>query len=152
MEMEPLKSFVIREATTTDVKTIFAIEHRCFPDPYPMGLLNKLRSIYPNTFLVAENDGAVEGYLIGAVRWRNVGHVLAIGVDPPYRRQGIGTALMKETLERFKDRGAKTVRLEVRKSNLPAQHFYHKLGFRDCHEVPYYYEDGETALAMELNL
>jgi ribosomal protein S18 acetylase RimI-like enzyme len=52
-------------------------------------------------------------------------------------------------VERFIRRGAKMVRLEARKSNTGAQQFYHKLGFKDRMEVPYYYEDGETAVTME---
>jgi ribosomal protein S18 acetylase RimI-like enzyme len=58
---------------------------------------------------------------------------------------------MKEMFDRFQNRGARTSRLEVRKSNVDAQQFYHKLGFVDRFEVPYYYEDGETALTMEIS-
>jgi ribosomal-protein-alanine N-acetyltransferase len=144
--------FRIREVDSADMRDVLAIEHRCFPDPYPLSLLNKLRSMYPDTFLVAECNGGVIGYVIGAVRWRNVGHVLAIGVDPPYRKMGMGSALMKETIERFRRKGVKMVRLEVRKSNLGAQEFYRKLGFTDRFEVPYYYGDGESAVTMELTL
>ncbi|MBC7219245.1 MAG: GNAT family N-acetyltransferase, partial [Hadesarchaea archaeon] len=72
--------------------------------------------------------------------------------DPAFRRQGIGTLLMKEIIDRFKKKEVKTVRLEVRKSNLGAQLFYKKLGFLERGEMPLYYEDGESAIAMELSL
>lgn len=144
--------FMIREATPADMKTVLALEYRCFPDPYPISLLNKLRSMYPDTFLIAEYNGGIVGYVIGAVRWGNVGHILAIGVDPPYRRRGMGSALIRETLTRFRKKGASIARLEVRKSNLAAQQFYRSLGFIDRFEIQYYYEDGEAALTMELPL
>ncbi len=142
----------VREALQSDLERVLAIEYACFPDPYPLSLLKKLRAMYFETFLVAEVDEKIVGYLIGAVRWGNIGHILAIGVEPFSRKKGIGAALMKETLERFKRKGARTARLEVRKSNVGAQEFYHRLGFVDRFEVPYYYEDGEAAQTMELNL
>jgi ribosomal-protein-alanine N-acetyltransferase len=117
-----------------------------------LDLLYRLRSSYSNTFLVAEIGGRVVGYVIGAVKWLRMGHVLAIAVDPPFQGRGIGSRLMEEVMRRFRNQGVRTVRLEVRKSNLMAQHFYRKLGFIERFEVPFYYEDGETAVAMERNL
>lgn len=146
------KNMLIRSVNTTDLKSVFAIEYQNFPDPYPMSLLKKLASMYSDTFLIAEANGTILGYIIGAVRWGNVGHVLAVAIDPQYKRQGVGSVLMEETLSRFRRKGAKVTKLEVRKSNVVAQNFYHKLGFADGFEVPYYYEDGETAVTMELNL
>lgn len=144
--------FKIREATPKDLQEVLELEYRCFPDPYPLSLLNRLRSMYPDTFLVVEHGGRIVGYVIAALRWGNVGHILAIGVDPPLRRRGMGSALIKETLTRFRRKGAGMVRLEVRKSNLVAQQFYRKLGFIDRFDIPYYYEDGESAITMELPL
>jgi ribosomal-protein-alanine N-acetyltransferase len=144
--------FQIRSAKPEDMSEILAIEYKCFPDPYPMSLLNRLHSMHPDGFLVAEVGNKVAGYVIGAIRWGPTGHVLAIGVEPSSRRQGIGSALVGKMVEQFARRGAKLVRLEVRKGNLAAQNFYRKLGFRDRMEVPYYYEDGETAVTMELPL
>lgn len=142
----------IREVAPKDMQAIMSIEYKCFKDPYPLGLLNNLYSLHPDTFLVAETDGKVVGYVIGALRWGATGHILAIGIDPPYRRQDIGSALMGHVLDRLRAKGAKLSRLEVRKSNIEAQQFYQKLGFVERNEIPYYYEDGETAVAMEFPL
>jgi ribosomal-protein-alanine N-acetyltransferase len=139
----------IRDATQRDMQAVLGIEYKCFKDPYPLTLLNRLRVMHPGGFLVAVADGKVVGYVIGVIRWGTTGHILAIGIDPSYRRQQIGSALMERAINRLRARGAKTIRLEVRKSNLGAQQFYLKLGFREMGEIPYYYEDGETAVAME---
>lgn len=139
----------IREVTQKDLQAILSIEYKCFKDPYPLALLNRLRVMHPGGFLVAVADGKVVGYVIGVIRWGATGHVLAIGIDPSYRRQQIGSALMERITNRLRAKGAKTIRLEVRKSNLGAQQFYLKLGFKEMGEIPYYYEDGETAVAME---
>ncbi|HDI12897.1 MAG TPA: ribosomal-protein-alanine N-acetyltransferase [Hadesarchaea archaeon] len=139
----------IREAMEKDLSTVLSIEYKCFKDPYPLSLLNRLLIMHPDGFLVAEVDGKVVGYVIGVIKWRATGHILAIGVDPMYRRQYIGSALMEQMINRLKEKGAKLVRLETRKSNIDAQRFYLKLGFKMVGEIPYYYEDGETAIAME---
>ncbi|MFN4133507.1 MAG: ribosomal protein S18-alanine N-acetyltransferase [Candidatus Hadarchaeales archaeon] len=151
--MEAERRFSVREAEERDLKAILDIEYMCFPDPYPLSLLNRLLSMYRSTFLVVEDDGGgVVGYVIGAVKWGKVGHVLAIGVNPSHRRKKIGSALMKEVLARFAKKGAEIAKLEVRKSNIGAREFYKKLGFLERYEIPYYYVDGETAVTMEKNL
>ncbi len=142
----------IRELMPEDLQVILAIEYKCFKDPYPLGLLKRLHMMYPDGFLVADAGGIVVGYVIGVVRWANTGHVLAIGVDPVYQRQGVGAMLIRKIITVFEGKKATIARLEVRKSNIEAQSFYKKLGFLDREELPYYYEDGETAVAMELVL
>lgn len=140
----------IREAMEKDLKAVLDIEYVCFPDPYPLSLLSRLLSMYRSTFLVAEDDGdGVVGYIIGAVRWGKIGHILAIGVTPKHRRKRIGSALMEEIMARFLRQGAEMVRLEVRKSNITAREFYKKHGFVERQEIPYYYMDGESAITME---
>lgn len=139
----------IRDPDPRDMQEILNIEYKCFPDPYPMALLRQLHSTNPDGFLVAEADGKILGYVIGIIRWGKTGHILSIAVDPSHRRQGIGSALMASIMARLRAKGARVIRLEVRKSNLGAQQFYLNLGFRLKEEIPYYYEDGETAVAME---
>ncbi len=138
----------VRELKPGDMERILEIEYRCFPDPYPLSLLNRLYELHPYGFLVAELGGKVVGYVIGAIRWGAEGHILAVAVDPPYRRKGIGSALMANVMDRLSRRGAKHMKLEVRKSNLSGQQFYLKLGFKRRGEIPFYYEDGETAVIM----
>ncbi|MEM2878105.1 MAG: ribosomal protein S18-alanine N-acetyltransferase [Candidatus Hadarchaeales archaeon] len=142
--------FSLREVTEMDLPVVLEIEYRCFPDPYPISLLHRLMLLHPDTFYVAEVCGKVVGYVIGALRWGATGHILAIGVDPDYRCRGIGSALMQKVMEKLVLKGSNVIRLEVRKSNIRAQRFYQGLGFRKMEELPYYYEDGETAIAMEI--
>jgi len=138
----------VRSAKPYDMSTVLDIEKFCFPDPYPMSLLSRLYINNPEGFLVAEVDGKVVGYLIGTLRWGASGHIMAIGVYPEYRKRGVGTALMVQILDILHMRGARNVRLEVRKSNDAAQLFYQKLGFRLGEKIPHYYEDGEAAIVM----
>lgn len=141
----------IRDPKREEMRTILDIEYRSFTDPYPLSLLNRLHAMYPDGFLVAELQNKLVGYVIGVVRWGFTGHILAIAVDPPYRRQGVGTTLAVNILDRIRMKGAKQVRLEVRRSNITARQFYLKLGFAEREEIPNYYEDGETAVIMSMN-
>ncbi len=101
---------------------------------------------------MAEFAGKIVGYVIGTVRFPNMGHVLNIAVDPQFRRRGVGTALMKKLMEYFRGRGVSLVRLEARESNRSAHKFYLSLGFEMIGKVPLYYSDGETAFLFEKEL
>lgn len=142
----------IRELKAEDLKAVLSIQYKCFKDPYPLSLIRRLHIMHPDGFLVADAGGVVMGYIIGVIRWGNIGHILAIGVDPAFQRQRVGTLLIESIVDHFRKKGVKVVRLEARKSNTIAQHFYKNMGFLERGEMPYYYEDGEAAIAMEMPL
>lgn len=70
---------------------------------------------------------------------RKVGEVSSIGVLRPYRRLGIGTALLLEGLEWLRERGMEEAMLEVDDDNpTGAIWLYEKVGFRvACKEFVY---------------
>lgn len=139
----------IRDTEEEDLRSIYKIAQDSFKDPYPLRLLRHIHSTKPEGFLTAEIDDEIVGYLIGLVRWGNMGHILAIAVDEPYRRQGVGSALIMNAIDRLKKNGANRVKLEVRASNETAENFYLKIGFKPEKTVPAYYSDGEAAITME---
>ncbi|MFL6621749.1 MAG: GNAT family N-acetyltransferase [Sulfurifustis sp.] len=55
--------------------------------------------------------------------------ILGIGIIAGYRRQGIGTALLRAALKQAKEIGLKRVELTVRAPNRVAIALYQKLGF-----------------------
>jgi len=130
-----------------------------------MSLLN-LYEMYYETFLVAQKNGFIVGYLISRIvdmpvtktpvgpsttrtrDSRRTGHILAIAVDPPYRAQRIGTSLMEVVTKQFKKQGVINVWLEVRVSNTGAIHFYKKLDFKETGIIRSYYSDGEDAVVL----
>lgn len=73
--------------------------------------------------LIAEEDGALCGYLLGSVIPPE-GEVYRIAVLPKARRRGVGEALLSAFLKEVP-----TCFLEVRESNAPARAFYEKHGF-----------------------
>ncbi|AOW31690.1 peptide alpha-N-acetyltransferase [Candida albicans P57072] len=82
------------------------------------------------------------------------GHITSLSVMRTYRRMGIAEKLMRQSLyamcESF---GAQYVSLHVRKSNRAALHLYRdSLKFEVQSIEKSYYQDGEDAYAMRLDL
>jgi len=140
----------IRTATFSDLNVIETIERSSFKAPYPKSILKVLMILADDGFIVAEKQGKVVGYAISIVEAGKRGHLISIAVDPRYRRKGIGKTLLKHSLSYLKSRGARTVFLEVRASNVAAQALYRSFGFKKVGIKRNYYPDGEDALVMEL--
>lgn len=108
-----------------------------FSDPWPerdMG--DCVRTGVP--FLVAEQGGAVIGYVIA----RDVldeAEILNLGVAPARQRQGVGRTLVQGMLAQLRQGGVTTVFLEVRESNAVARRLYGSVGFADVGRRRAYY-------------
>ena len=61
---------------------------------------------------------------------RDEGELLSIGVGPAYRRRAIGTALLRESMERCRRAGAGVMFLEVATDNRSAQALYQTVRLR----------------------
>jgi [ribosomal protein S18]-alanine N-acetyltransferase len=80
-------------------------------------------------------------------------HVLNIATCPTARRRGIGTALMRASLDYAKQQRVRLILLEARRSNRPALELYRKLGFTTMGiRSGYYGDNGEDAIEMVLAL
>ena len=132
-----------RKATKQDLPTVYTIEKESFKDPYPPFLIDLLLRLNPEAFLVVEESGEILGYVVASQN-RNEGNIVSIAVSPRYRGKEIGRRLMAEVLSILKKSGVETVRLEVRKSNTSAQHFYEVLGFEYNHDAIGYYGDEDA--------
>lgn len=80
------------------------------------------------------------------------GHINTLAVHPDWRRRGIGERLLQAVLDKARALGALSATLEVRVSNLAAQHLYQKFGFVEVGRRNRYYRDGEDALLMTKSL
>lgn len=131
------------------VRQVLRIEALVYPRPWSAALfLQEIARKSDRVYLVARVEGRVVGYggvMIGA----NESHITTIAVDPRFHRRRIGTRLMIALIEAAATRGARSVSLEVRKSNLPAQQMYERFGFRPVGiRRGYYVETGEDAIVM----
>ena len=58
---------VIRKPRDSEVKTLAALEHVCFPkaEAAPSDVMRARYETFPDNFLVAESDGVIRGYING---------------------------------------------------------------------------------------
>jgi len=97
-----------------------------FPEVDGPEAMKRVKACSAAVFLVCEIDGRVVGVVRGNYDGsRAIVHQLS--VHPAYQKQGIGTALVKEIVKRFRQMGAPTVSATVTEESLP---FWQKVGFR----------------------
>lgn len=144
-----MRGIRIRPVVSKDFETVYAIETQSFKDPYQLPLLHFLYNANRRTFLVAEKDGAVVGYVIVSVK-NDLGHIISVAIRPSERKKNIGSAIVNEVLEILKDMDVRLVRLEVRCSNAEAQSFYELLGFTQSHTLDKYYGDEDAFVYFKL--
>lgn len=145
-----------------DLQTVVRINRLCLPENYTDYFFVDLYQRFPETFLVAEENGKIVGYIMcrvetglsslgfgGLIR---KGHVVSVAVLPDYRRKGVGEALVVKAMENMRLYKAKQCFLEVRTTNVAAVGLYKKLGFETTRTIRGYYADGEDAYVMTKKL
>ncbi|AGK60101.1 (SSU ribosomal protein S18P)-alanine acetyltransferase [Archaeoglobus sulfaticallidus PM70-1] len=140
---------MIRSYTSRDVKDMLEIEKEAFQPANPSYDLFVYIS-HSDDLLVADIGGRVVGY-IAVMDMDSSAKIISFAVKREFRGMGIGTILLDKALVRCRERGKKSVYLEVRVSNERAQKLYKKKGFKIIDVIPSYYRDGEDAYLMLCN-
>ena len=113
-----------------------------YEDPLPESYYSAFEQIHrdPNhELIVAERTGEVIGTLhlifLPSVSFQGAlrAQVESVRVDKRFQSRGIGSEMMKWTLERARQRGAQVVQLTTHKSRVDAHRFYERLGFQGSH-------------------
>lgn len=89
-------------------------------------------SFRPDHSLLALSQDQPVGFITNAeevIEAKNVGFVIQMGVDPLWRGQGVGSALLARSLQAWQDEGKQAVILHVNNNNPGALHLYRQLGF-----------------------
>ncbi len=146
----------------SDLERVTHINRVCLPENYSDYFFVDLYRRFPETFIVAEEDGEVVGYIMcrietglsgfGLRGLMKKGHIVSVAVLPQYRRKGTGEALVAKAIENMQQYNAKQCFLEVRLTNTPAVDLYKKLGFQVTRTIRSYYSDGEDAYMMARTL
>lgn len=163
LDLDSRNYFLIRGASEEDLLAVMNINRVCLPENYTYSFFETILKSFPKSFLVAEVNGKIAGYIMCRVerifskfqRFKIVkaGHVISIAVLPEYRRIGIAASIMKNAMKILRDEyGCSEIFLEVRISNTPAINLYEKLGFIKVDRIKGYYMDGEDAYLMAREL
>lgn len=139
---------MMKEMTADHVVQVAQLETLCFQDPWSERSISSELSNPLSLWLVAEEDGAVVGY-IGSQTVPDESDMMNVAVHPDHRRKGIAEGLVDALCAALKERGSVSLTLEVRASNEPAKALYEKLGFEQVGRRPNYYRNPkEDALIL----
>jgi ribosomal-protein-alanine N-acetyltransferase len=157
-----LETFKLRKLTPDDLQSVMQINRVCLPENYTDFFFMDLHQRFPETFIVAEENGKIAGYIMcrvevglsnlglgGLIR---KGHVVSVAVLPQSRRKGVAQALVNAAMDGMRHYKAKQCYLEVRVTNAAGIALYKKLGFEISRTVHGYYSDGEDAYVMTKKL
>lgn len=134
------------------VQAVSHLEEICFHDPWSVNAISGEVSNPLSLWIVALDGERVVGY-IGSQSVIDQADMMNIAVDPDYRRRGIAERLVGALESKLKERGIKSLFLEVRVSNEPARTLYEKIGFTKVGCRPgYYSKPKEDALIMRKEL
>ena len=104
------------------------------------------------TGAVAEVGGVIVGFVLYRVVADEM-EILNLAVDAGARKQGIGSSLIAQAIERARSAGVKKVFLEVRESNAGARGFYAAARFIDNgRRKAYYSQPVEDAMVLVLQI
>lgn len=121
----------IREFREDDYEAVLRVWREAGLTIKPSDTLPELRKLVernPGTFLVAEEEGAVLGTVIGAWDGRRA-WVYHLAVLPSARGRGMGRMLMEELERRMRAVGAPKLNLLIEAGNAGVADFYRKLGY-----------------------
>jgi ribosomal-protein-alanine acetyltransferase len=147
-------SITLRTAEAADLAAIDGIERQSFDqDRFSRRNLRRALARPTARLVLAETSGEAAGYAMILFRkGSTAARLYSIAVDPAYRGQGVADRLLEAAVRLCVAHGADRLRLEVRPSNRTAARLYERAGFALLDRKPHYYDDGEDAIRMELDL
>jgi ribosomal protein S18 acetylase RimI-like enzyme len=145
-----LEGVLFRRATRADLPSIVRMladddlgsQRERVENPLPASYDSAFEQINndPNhELIVAERNGEVIGTLhlmfLPSVSFQGGlrAQVESVRVDKRLQSQGIGSEMMKWTMERARQHGAHAVQLTTHKTRVDAHGFYERLGFKGSH-------------------
>ena len=156
------ETFKLRKFAPDDLQSVMQINRVCLPENYTDFFFIDLHERFPETFIVAEEDGKIVGYIMSRIEvglsnfglggLMRKGHVVSIAVLPQNRRKGVAQALINTAMDGMRYYKAKQCFLEVRVTNDVGIALYKKLGFEISRTINGYYSDGEDANVMSKKL
>ena len=148
--MEPVGMAIERVTDPADLDAVAALEAATFTNPWTRDMLDReLRQSDVARVYVVRLPGCRVAAFCACWLVHDELHINTIAVDARMRRRGLATALMKYLLAEAAAAGAHRTFLEVRRSNLPAQRLYERLGFTVAAvRRNYYSQPDEDALVL----
>jgi len=142
----------VRWLIRRDMDEVLAIENASFQFPWTeeefLCCLRQRNCIGT----VAETKFNVRGFMIYELS-KHALRILNFAVSPDCRCQGVGTQMVQRLLDKLEQQRRTTINLEVRETNVAAQLFFSKRGFRAVQVLRKHYGDtNEDAYLMRYRI
>ncbi len=141
----------IREVQSEDIYSILKLAYETLPERYNPLIFNHFYEYFRNSFLVAEKNHKIIGFLIGIIT-NNFAKILMISINVDYRKQGVATILLNKFFEQMISKNINIIELETRVDNTAAISFYKKHGFKEIEKIKNFYQNGEDAILLKKKL
>lgn len=130
----------VRPMEAADIQRVAAIEAEAFTSPWSAATFETLLGRDGAELWVLDlPEAPVVGY---AMVWciLDQGELANIAIASPWRGRSLGAFLLDRILEVARDRGVRSLHLEVRESNAVARHLYESRGFIEVGRRADYYD------------
>jgi len=147
-----MMDYKIEKVMLLDFDEIDVIERKIFSDPFPKSLLvhDFKKNPFSNYFKCMV-DRKIIAYFGCWITFEDC-QVITVGVDTDYQRKGLGKMIVEYMIQFARASGCEQITLEVRVSNEKAIQLYSGLGFVKLTLRKRYYENGDDAYLMKLDL
>ncbi len=147
----------IKNVKFWDLKQLYQLEQKVFEaNAFSKDLLKKL--IFNNILFLKLKIGKFKkdmyGFIVAIKDNRDRANIVNFLINPEFQNKGYGTLLLQKALEYLKRLKEITkIVLNVQVSNNIAIKLYEKFNFKkDPNVLENYYQSGESAFLMELNI
>ena len=131
-------SISFNRLSSIETPSVLSIEEQNSDDPWSQDQFTTSIENNKNLSYCLNLNGKTIGYLIAMLALDSA-DILNIGIDPHFKRQGYGTALLNHLIEELRKRNIREIFLEVRVGNKSAIRFYKKQGFEEISVRKNYY-------------
>lgn len=145
----------VRRAEVSDLDDLVALEESSFAQDR-LSRAQYRKHLDSETALVLVASANHRRFLGTAVvffrKGTTVARLYSLATQPAAQGKGVGSALIEASEVSARQRGCRSLRLEVRKDNGVAIRLYERLGYEKIGEYATYYADGTDALRFEKQL
>lgn len=147
----PPTRYEIYPLTDKNLSEVLRLNVRCFKngENYTKHTFNYLLGEPRNlSYRIVTALGEMVGFVFVLVNEDGSAHLTTIGVAPEHRRRNLAKRLLNHLEVALRNRGVRTIVLEVRVSNTSAQSLYRDSGYSLVQRLAKYYNNGEDCFLM----
>ncbi|GAB5357745.1 hypothetical protein AAMO2058_000400900 [Amorphochlora amoebiformis] len=146
----------VHRATLSDIPSMRTINQKHLKENYRQDWWEEYMLRHPTLTMLLKDgySNDVIGYILATMRTPERGEIVSLAIDWRWQNKGLGPRLVESCIyvmrEKYK---AQRVYLFARKNSRPwVVRMYRRLGFTTAAEIDEYFEDGEKALLMGVDL